>query len=210
MFMIPSTNYLAKFLHEAALLETIEQYIRRGYQVSKNVNFGKSEVDLLVTNDKEKIYFEFKVGNGFNNKAKQQLTQLKKLAQQEGAEFRIVYVKPPLNKGIEVDDIESALFDFWIKDTPSEITELSTHSTVIDVSSVDISNIRVKPNEIEVSGSCSILVGLQFGSGSDLENGDGLIDKESFLTSFALKLDNNLQVIEVDYIKVDTSHWYGE
>ncbi|MDR3246483.1 MAG: hypothetical protein LBT50_08635 [Prevotellaceae bacterium] len=57
--------------------------------------------------------------------------------------FIVAIATPPKEKTLEINNIESLLFSCVIADLPSELDKLSTHTTVDEISEVEIDEIKI-------------------------------------------------------------------
>lgn len=124
-------------------------------------------------------------------------------------DLRIVYIKPPSEKRIKIEDINEKIRDYLINDFPSDLDCLSSHTMIEDVSDVDISKIHVSHDGINIIGTCSIDVSLQYDSESDQKNDDGVISSDSFPATFDITFDFEMN-IEAANINVDTSEFFED
>ncbi len=110
-----------------------------------------------------------------------------------------------------VDEIDKNLLERVISESVEEIMELSTHQFIEEIYS--------DGGHVETIGASSLLLHvtgnldceLQYGSGSDLRNGNGVVVSQSFpFNSFINVLFKAPlgSVMEVDKINIDTSSFY--
>src|SRR5690606_35386469 len=83
------------------------------------------------------------------------------------------------------DEVESALFDFYMKDGQSQYDEFSTHSIAEGLYLGDVSYTLTNNKKIKVVGNFELSVDLQYGSDGDLARGDGTSLSHSFSGEFA-------------------------
>jgi hypothetical protein len=200
-------RYLMKYFHEVAVKQKSSEYSKLGYEVNREKRIGNYIADLVAIKGKEKIYFEFKVSK-LKQSQKQNILQIKRLIEKEqpNAKFKLVNVTPPEEIQIEVEGLEEIIFEYFINEPPPEISTLSTHSTVSDVIDVEIYEIKISPNELFFKGTFILAVTLQYGSDSDMKNDLGLETSDSFVTSFDMITDGQLNILSLN-ARVDTSGW---
>jgi hypothetical protein len=205
--MVPERRYLTRYLHEAAISEIADKYRLQGYEVIKEKRIGKYQVDLMAIRGKEKIIFEFKVGELTSFKKKAILSLHKFLHKKEPtAQFKIINVNSPKRTLVEIEGIEQIILEALQNSMPSDIECLSTHSRIEDISDLEFDSIYVKEGCVTCSGSFIVTVIMQYGSDSDMKNDSGWEFSESFVGTFKLELDENLK-IESFEPNIDTSSW---
>ena len=89
------------------------------------------------------------------------------------------------------NEVESALFDFYMEDGQSQYDEFSTHSTVEGLYLGDVSYNLTNNKKIKVVGSFELSIDLQYGSDGDLARGDGVSSSHSFSGEFAMEIDSD-------------------
>jgi len=195
-----------KYWHEAAIADLASKYAAQGYEVKKDAKIGNHEADLVLKKGDELIVVEVKSGNWPKEKIEQVQSIRNEVVHRLGGKFSLVLVSPPQEKSIEIEGIDTILFNLLSEDI-GDLDELSTHTTVEDVSDVVINSISIKKNRMQVRGSAVVSADLNWGSSSDAENGDGSSTSESFPLDFDVVLDGNLEVVE-DILNIDTSSYY--
>ena len=89
--------------------------------------------------------------------------------------------------------------------TPQKLDELSSHTIVTGISDVDVTSIKVTSNEIEIQGTGSVEVDLEWIGGSSR---DGLNIDTSFPLQFNIVLNKDLEIAEVREMEIDTSLFF--
>lgn len=108
-----------------------------------------------------------------------------------------------------IDKIQSDIDDKLRDEIPDEIDILSSHSSVEEVTDVDISIRHIGSCVFTVHGNCNVGVDLQWGSCSDMRNGDGGEFSTSFPMSFQIEVstsDLNARTYYLD--EIDTSSFH--
>lgn len=167
-------------------------------------------IDLYAYKGDEKRIYEFKYYKNTSsiNTKKSNLKTIKKYAETIGAEAFIVYLTPLKEKTIEFEDLESKILGYIVEeDFPAELDSLSTHTSIKSIYIDSINSISISETSINISGDATISVSLQYGSNSDLQNGDGDESSESFPMTFDADLDCNLNIIKCQY-EIDTDDFY--
>lgn len=205
-------RYLNKYFHDIAMEQLYDEYTERGYIVYKEKLIGSFEADLIAEKGNEKIVIEIKSGRMTPDK-KQRLAELANYVRSQGDyKFMVVVPTPSQKKQLEVENIEQLLLTDIIHNLPSELDQLSTHTTPDEVYEVDIDEIKIDEDSIFIKGDGMISVELDYGSDSDDLIADGYASSDSFPFSFTAKLSLNLKTknfeIEDADINVDTSSFY--
>lgn len=112
--------------------------------------------------------------------------------------------------GMLVDDIDRSLLDRIISESVTEIMELSTHQFIEDIYHNRAHVEHIGPTSLLLKVTGTLSCELQYGSGSDLRRGDGVLISASF--PFTGSLDVKFKaplgsVMEVSNLNVDTSSW---
>ena len=159
-------------------------------------------IDLFAKKGDEKRLYEFKYHKTHNDikSKKSAIIEKKKYAEVIGAKFLVVY--------LEFEDLESKILGYIVEeDFPEELDSLSTHTSIKSIYIDSINSISISETSINISGDATISVSLQYGSKSDLQNGDGDESSESFPMTFDADLDCNLNIIKCQY-EIDTDDFY--
>jgi Holliday junction resolvase len=207
-------KYLGKYLHDIAIEQIAEDYIQKGYTVSKEEKLGKFRADLIARKGDEQIVVEVKAGKMTPVKKEQIAGIANYVRNLGGYKFLVVIATPPKEKKLEIDDFEILITNYIHSDLPSELDELSTHTRPDEVFDIDIDEINISGENIFVKGDGVVSVELQFGSDGDQNKGDGFKTFDKFPFEFEMTLAYNskreLEIIEVDKFDVDTSSYYDD
>lgn len=157
--------------------------------------------DLYAEKGEEKRIYELKIGK--NRIQKKQFETLQKEAKRLGAKLYIVYLEVPRSKEIEFEDLDQIIYEDLLSNFPSEIDSLSTHSTIEEVVDIEIDSINISNRIAKLAGSGRINIHLQFGSKSDLRNGNAVEDVSSADFFFKLSVDMSFNKIVRRYYKID-------
>ena len=157
--------------------------------------------DLYAEKGEDKRIYELKIGK--NRIQKKQFEALQKEAKRLGAKLYIVYLEVPRSNEIEFESLDQIIYEDLISDFPSEIDRLSTHSTIEEVSDIEIDSINISNGIAKLTGSGRMYIHLQFGSRSDLQNGDAAEDACSADFFFKLSVDMSSNKIIKRYYKID-------
>ena len=207
-------NIIQKHLHDIAIDQLSEEYVSKGYSVAKEVKFQNFVADLIATKGNETLILEVKTGKMTPQKRDAILKISEFVRQKENHKFKLVVATPPKDKKIEIFDIEEIFSKHFLEDFPSELTELSTHTRLVEVSDIDIDFLMVTHEaEILIKGKGVISVELQYGSDGDQSKGDGYKSTDSFPFEFDIVLaydaKKKLIIDEIIELEVDVSSFYG-
>lgn len=204
-------KYLGKYLHDIAIEQIAEDYIQKGYIVTKEESLGPYCADLIARKGGEQIVIEVKAGKMTAQKKEHLAGIADYIRSLGGYRFLVVVATPPKEKKLEIDDIETLIINRIHNDFPSELDKLSSHARVDEVLDIDIDEITISGENIFVKGDGVVGVELQFGSDGDNNRGDGFktFDKFPFVFEFTLAYNlKKLEIIREDKFYVDTSSYY--
>ena len=197
---------LMRHYTDAAIEQVASDYEARGYEVEREASLQDHVADLVVRKGEETILFEFKSG-GWSDSKIDAVQRLRNYAVHElGADFRLVMVNLPEETKIEVENLEHVLLELVIEEA-SLYDELATHTEIDYVSDIEFDLITLRRDSVELQGSATVSLTLQFGSYGDVRRGDGLRVSDSFPLDFNILLDRDLRVIEVANLDLDTSSY---
>jgi hypothetical protein len=201
--MVPESKHLSRYLQEAAIEDTVERYTERGYMVAREVHEGDLRFDLVAIKGEDRVYFDFRVGNG-NGKKDQDVIALQEHARGRGGEFHIVYVTPPRDAEFWIEGLDLAIDRHLTEEPPAEIDILSSHSRIKEVVDLTLRKATVTADRISAEGTFLLGVILQYGSDGDMARGDGSEDVMYFPTSFTVDASRDLSEMSLQ-TTVDTS-----
>lgn len=201
-------QYLKKYYHRAAVDQLCEQYKKRGYKVTIEERVGDYRVDMVARKGDAIIFFEVKTGDvraDTKTRIKQQASYLKEAY--PGSKFLLIAVRYPDEDTIVIDNIEEILLDYLVSNgIPSDLDELSTHTTIEDVESVSVNNILISNDNLHIQ--CEGRVSVQL----DYDNHES---DASFYMSFPFTMkgkleynDGKLEMVDMEEFETDTSEFY--
>ncbi len=203
-------NEIREGICEAAILKTMRQLEREGFNVEREYRYNEGErivFDLFAYNEFEKRIYEFKIGR--NRIRRDQFEFLQQCAKIVQAKLYVIYLEVPRSKSIFFENIDAIVLKDLSEIPPQELQELATHYSIEDVGDIDIEKIAMSDEIVELRGSGKLFLSLQFGSRYDLKTGDGYEEDAEFEFFFKLKLDVARKFILDRYYKIDTA-WYYE
>jgi len=205
-------KYLGKYLHDLAIEQIAEDYIQKGYDVSREEKLGKYRADLIARKNSEQIVIEVKAGK-MNPEKRQKIAGVADYIRDLGGyEFLVVVATPPKEKILQIENLEMLINEYFHSEFPSELDVLSTHTRPDEFSDIEIDEINIADENIFVKGNGVVSVELQFGSDGDQSKGDGFLSYDKFPFSYEVTLaynsDRELKIIEVEKFEIDTSSYY--
>lgn len=197
-------NYLARYSENATIDKLVDEYIEKGFSVRREVRVDKYRVDIVAEKDGQQLFIEV-VNPNLNGTARRRIEAIRELVNKlPDTQLIVVPAMYQEENRIEFQDIEDILEEFFLEDMPDELDELSTHTRVDSVDSVEIGYIHVYGQNIVVKCNGQISVTLQYGS--DGEQDDMPVIRMSYPFKFDGTLcwkDGNYEVIEVDNLRID-------
>ena len=162
----------------------------------------------MAQRDEEVIVIEVKAGK-LSAKRKKEIASLSNYIKKQGNyKFFVVFVNPPQEKRLEIDNFEELLFDNFQESLPDNLSTLSSNTEFRAFEYIILNEITVHDKQISVKGDGLVNVGLQYGKDSE----DGLIIDDGYPFSFHVFLkytkENKLEISKINYIEVDTSSFY--
>jgi Holliday junction resolvase len=203
-------KYYEKYLHDIAIEQIAEEYLQKGYDISKEEHLGEYQPDLVAKKGDETIVIEVKSGKMTPDK-KEAIKQLGNYVRRHNNfRFLVAIATPPREKKLEISDIEDLLTHEMIENLPDQLKQLSSHSRIEELSDIDIDEIAINGKSIFVKGDGVVSVDIQYGSDSDQNSDEGHKTYDSFPFDFELTLQyndkNKLEIKEVNKLEVDISY----
>jgi len=201
-------THLERYLEQAKIDEIREEWEARGYKSTGQKELDGVTVDLVMRRGDETVVFEVRTAKSLarSRKAAAKLGEL--AANHPNTTFHLVVANPPREKEIRIDGLEGAIFQHILENTPPELDELSSHTSVESLDDIEVWGVQIHPGRIQARGSGVVSVRLQYGSDAELEGADGAVSHEAFPLEFAVTLDPDLGITDVGLLKVDTSSFY--
>jgi len=203
-------RYLRKYYYQAVIDQLKEEYKKKGYKVTTEERLANSDflADMVARKGDAMIILEIKTGM-INSVAKQQIREKSDVIKREypDAKFRLIAVNYPDESAINIENIDEIITDFFLSNPiPSELDELSSHTTIDEVTDVLINNVDIVPGIISITCEGNI------GANLDYDNRE---DDASFDMSFPFKMraslrmeDDRFVIEDVEALKIDTSEFY--
>ena len=203
-------RYLKKYYHFAVVDQLKAEYKKRGYAVTTEERLADTDfrADLVARKEDSMIIFEIKTGI-VNTAAKHQIKKMSEIIKGKypNAKFRLVAVNYPDENDIIIDNIEEIIFDYFLSNgIPSELDELSSHTTIDEVTDVLINSIDITSGIINITCEGQIEAVLDYGDNED-ETTFGM--SFPFQMKAALSMEGDKMVVEdVEALTIDTSEFY--
>jgi Holliday junction resolvase-like predicted endonuclease len=195
----------AQYLEAEKLEELARRYEAEGYEVALNADRPEPYFDLTARRAGRTVAVEVKAGSRLAQSA-EEIEALRQRAREEGFdEFRLVVANPPRATTVDIPGLQDKLLTWMTETTPGELDELSTRTQPQYVSDLDIHSVEVQPGELHVTGSGTVEVMLEYDGG---EERDGLDSSMDFPFEFRVVLDRDLEIQEVEKLRIDTSAFY--
>ncbi len=203
-------RYLRKYYHYAVIDQLKEEYRQKGYMVTVDEKLPNSDyrADLVARKGDVVIVLEVKTGR-VNSAVKQQIKEISDIVKRNhpNVKFRLVAVNYPDESAINIENIDVIITDYFISNgIPSELDELSSHTTIDEVTDVLINNIDIVPGFINITCEGNMVALL------DYDNNE---EDASFEMSFPFKMkaslrieDDGYVVDDIEALKIDTSEFY--
>jgi hypothetical protein len=204
---------LVRYLEEARIEELQREWETKGYQVSRGADVGGFRADLVAKRNGETVVFEVKTASSLAQ-YRDAVSQLARVAaEQPDTTFHLVIANPPRQKTIEIESLPDILLQALREKLPGELEGLAPDPfpeslpSIDSVEDIEISDIRVRSQEIEVIGDGVVQVQWlhhpnipEFGRHKNL-----LLAIDTFPFEFDLLLDPSLELLQVNQLRVDTS-----
>lgn len=187
----------SKYWLLAAEEEVASSLETEGYSVKRETLFGGIRADLVATRGKELRVYEFKTPSWSPERTEQAKRLRNHVVHELSGDFRLVWVAPPSEREIEIDDLEIALCGYLEEHFPNALDVLSDHTRVEEVSDAEVYSVHLQKGRTIVKGQAMTSVELGYGSESDQKRGDGLRAMDSFPFSFEVELDSELHIVDV-------------
>lgn len=203
-------RYLKKYYYDAVIDQLKADYKKRGYTVATKERLANTDfqADLVARKEDSMIILEIKTGI-INTIAKQQIKKMSEVIKDiyPNAKFRLVAVNYPDENDINIENIEEIILDFFLSNgMPSELDELSSHTTIDEVTDVLINSIDITSGIINMICEAHIVVVLDYG---DKEEDTPFRMSFPFQMKASLSMEGDKIVVrDIDELIIDTSEFY--
>lgn len=184
--------------------EVASELEHQGYSVESEASVDNQKTDLVATKPGFKtVVYEFKLAGQLHQNS-EQIRTLRRVASENGIEFKLVVVTPPKRVEVTVEGLPGALESAFSKHLDATgLGSLGSHVSVEDVSDLEISSLSVRGDETDVAGQGVIDVRLDPGDG---QSRDGDATYDSFPVRFDVTLSPQTQgIMVIRKLEVDTS-----
>ncbi|MAQ95404.1 MAG: hypothetical protein CMM84_18000 [Rhodothermaceae bacterium] len=196
---------LARHLHDAAIEQLASDYESRGYSVEVEANFDGVRVDLIARRAEEVIVFEVKASKGLDH-AVDSARKASHVADQLGAQFRLVLVGVPEPVEIEIEPVRDALQELAENKVADQLAGEASHFHSLYVEDIEYEAVRIQDDEVEVRGRAVLSLVLQYGSDGDVRRGNGLERGASYPIRFHLMFDPEMDSAEVRSFEIEREY----
>jgi hypothetical protein len=192
-------KYLIKYTPQMILDQVADQYKEEGYKIATETIVGDVRPDLVLQKGDDFVIVELKSGRS-TDEMKEKLFRLHQFVNNnKNYKLVVALASPPEKKRIEIEGIEDILHEFIMRSMPDQLSTLATHVTVKSVSTPEFKELIISNNNvIYMVGSSVIDIEKQFGSDSDVNNNNGIVETDSFSFDFRMSVsfdeNNKLQL----------------
>lgn len=203
-------RYLKKYYYRAVVDQLVEEYRKKGYLVSTEERLADSNIfaDIIARKGDTMIVLEIKTGV-INSAAKQRIKAISDIIKNHypNAKYRLVAVNYPDESSISIENIDEIITDHFLTNgIPSELDELSSNTTVDEVTDVLINDIYIVPGTIKISCEGNIVANLDY---DKHEDGASFNMSFPFKMRVSLRIDEDKIVVEdIEALSIDTSEFY--
>jgi hypothetical protein len=205
-------QFLQKYLHSIAIDQIADEYSTKGYKILKEERIGDFQADLVAKKQDETIIIEVKTQK-LSREKKQAIIKIGDFVRQhKNFKFLVIIATPPKEKKLSIDNIENELLNSFMDSMPDELDMLSTHTTIEEITDVDIDEINIDNQYVFVKGAGVVNVLLQYGSDGDQDRDDGFKTYDSYSFNFDVTMEyiknKGFEIIELNDIDINTSSFY--
>ena len=197
---------LARHLHEAAVEQLSVEYGLLGYVVESDVQLGGFRADLVARRGEDVVVFEIKAGPWSSGAAEKASGMSDYVARELGGRFRLVLVGVPEPVEVEIGEVERVLQGLAEEKVEDQLAGEASHFHSLDVEDVEYETVHIHEGRVEVKGSASLSLVLQYGSDGDVGRGDGLERNATFPLRFHLVLDQDMDLEETVAFKIEREY----
>lgn len=201
--MVIRQEILDKHMEAAAIEQLADDYSRQGYEIEREADLDGLRADLVARKGDQVLVFEIKAGSWTDDKRKAAQRLRDAAVQRYGARFVLVLTPQPREKSIEIDGIEEILQEVVSERFENELSQLALHTRVVEIVDVDLTAMSAGPEGLEIEGSATVGIELQYGSDTDQERGTGSAVHETAPLQFHLLLGNDLRPEKVIEARLD-------
>ncbi len=215
-----NSNYLNKSYYVATMLQYNDELKKDGFKTETKKTFILNDeafvADLYAENEEEKRVYDFQL-TGRKEAQSERTARLNLLCASIDAKPFVVYVKPPIEKQIVFDELETIINDYFLTDDlPPEFSDLSEETCINAVKIDEILTVSFEKSLVCLSGCATIFITLRHKSEKDSENGEssengdgGLVCCEHFPLSFDIGLDCDYNCKTLEY-EIDMSEYLSK
>lgn len=194
-------------IENAAAIKITRELEKEGFKVVREEFLEDSRMclDLYAEKGDDRRIYEFKIEK---NKQNSRLDILQQEAKRRKAKLYVIYLQVPRSKEIEYEGLEDIIYEDLVDDFPSELDMLSTHTRIDSVDNIEIDSIQILQNCINMRGSGSINLYLQWGTDREVARDEGLVIEESKDFYWEISVDRETErIVEKEY-KIDLEEEY--
>jgi Holliday junction resolvase len=196
-------------LHDLKVEELIDKYKQNGFDVERESKCNDVVFDLVAKKGDERIAFEVKV-LGDKSKQNETIKKSRTVAENNGYKFILAIASRPQSNEIKIEDLNRSFIEYFKTKVPAElenlsIGNLSSKTTIEDISDIEIDNIHLLKDKNEIKGSALFELELDF------RNNPNCKSLMYFDTPFKFEvvLDLNLKVERINKLEIDRSELWA-
>jgi len=190
-------------LEKAKINELKEFYKKNNYEIIQ----GQNEYDLIVREKKTEKIIVFEIKSYIKQKKEIEKLRVKKenaLKQFPGCSFKLVIVRFPEEKEINVKGLDKILLNLINNEYKSELFRILSFDSIYEVNEISINSIELNKDDVLISGYASLYLLHKL---ADVFN-----ENISFLSGaipfdFTISMDRNLEEIKAQGVNLDLSEF---
>lgn len=186
--------------------EVVSELERQGYRVELEHRLDSQKADLVASKPGAKtLVYEFELPGNLHVNS-EQIRRLRRIAADEGFEFKLVVVTPPRRIDVSIEGLEGVLYNVLQERLgETSLSSFAGHVVIEDVTDVNITSLYAHGELTDVEGYGAVGVRIEIGGG---EERDGVTSYDTFPFEFDLTLKSQHEVVEIRVLEVDTSSFY--
>jgi len=201
-------EYLYRYLHDTAILQVADDYRAKGYSITLEENIGEIRTDIIARKKEEVVVIEVKSGKSSAKRKKEIANLIDNINNLGNHRFLVVFVSPPKEKKLEIENFEELLSNKFKAEMPNELSKLSSEIKFVKFEYIDIESLTIQNKKIVANGNGLVNVSLHYSKEAD----DGFVLEDSYPFNFNISLKYNakseLEIVDIINLDVDTTSFY--
>ncbi len=204
--MLIKQEFLLKHLELAALEQLTEEYRGKGYTVMLKSRARDVGVDLLVRKGDDVIAFVLKASPWTPERRREMVASRNRAVHTLNARYELVLVDLPERTDVVFEDLERVFDDLLPDRFVNVFDRLATHYWIDEITDAEFERLYIEASGVEVMGSATVTLGLQYGSDAEQGGPKANIPTESFRFHFHLRLDRDFKLVEIILLELDQAY----